>query len=303
MSVSDLFAPVRAGAALVLIGEATVRNPLRLAERIAETGITFWFSTPSALIALEQFGRLERFPVPRFRHLLFAGEPFPIPRLRAVMRRWPGPRYVNIYGSTETNMRAMYEVPPHLPEETTSLPLGRPFNGYDFRIDDPGADGCGELLVTGPALMSGYWRRSGLDDETFDRDAGGVRWFRTGDLASTDASGAFVFRGRRDRMVKRHGYRIELAEVEAAVAQHPEVREAAAVATASTEGLRILVFVTTHNGTTVSQIEIRRFCMQRLPSWMIPDAFPPLDAMPLTATGKIDYLALGRAATQEPHDA
>jgi amino acid adenylation domain-containing protein len=309
LSVSDLFAPPRVGATIVLIGEESARNPQRLASRIDEHGITCWLSTPTALMALEAHGRLERHSGRSIRQLLFAGEVYPVQRLRRLMHRWSAPRYINVYGSTETNMRAIYEAPKNIPPDRTApLPLGRPCNDYHFSLrgnDGAGeAAGIGELVVSGPSLMAGFWRRPDLDARSLLTDRDGTRWFCTGDIVRESPDGTFVFAGRRDRMVKRRGVRIELGEIDACLSLHPQVAAVASVAVpAEADGVRIQVFVVSQAGAGPSVIDLMRFCVERLPAGMVPDAVAFVPEIPVTSTGKIDYPVLtSRAAAMPSND-
>ena len=107
------------------------------------------------------------------------------------------------------------------------------------------------------------------------------------------ADGNYVFLGRRDRMVKRRGYRVELGEIEAGLYKHSMVREAAVVAMPDTEsGVRIKAYLTCHESKRPSLIALKTFCAENLPAYMIPDVFEFLDVLPKTSTDKIDYQRL-----------
>lgn len=307
MSVSDVFAPLRVGGSIALIDESLAANPRLLAPWIENTGITFWFSTPSALTALEQHGHLVRFPAPSLRFVMFAGEAFPPAQLVRVMQCWPAAHFVNVYGSTETNMRAVWEVSREDAGRLPSVPIGPATNGYRFRLLD--GDGLvdrgsvGELLVTGRAMLRGYWNAPERDAEAIQVDADGTRWLRTGDMLVEQPDGTYTFRGRRDRMVKRRGVRIELAEVELALASHPGVAGAACVALPdSRDGIRLTCFVVALDEADLSAIELKGHCTRALPSYMLPDDILAIDEVPRTATGKTDLerLAwLARAGRRE----
>ncbi len=298
MSIFDVFMAQRNGGALVLIDATTAKDPLRLAPLIARERPTIWFSTPSILSALESYGHLERHDCSSLRFVLFAGEPFPVPRLRRLMRQWPSPRYFNLFGATETNVRFWHEAPRPLPDDLTGyLPIGHPLDHFDAMILDGDrvvAEGeAGELLLSGEGILSGYWNRPELNARAFHVDGSGRRWFRSGDVVVRDAGGTYHFRGRVDRMVKRHGYRIELAEVEAALAAHPEVAGSGSVAVLDeSAGVRIVSFVTLKGAQAPSVIELKTFCAGVLPAWMIPDQFIVVASLPQTSTGKTDYQAL-----------
>ncbi len=104
---------------MVLISEEVGKDPVRLARMTAESRITSWYSTPSILSLLAQYGRLEQYDFSALRTVLFAGEVFPIKHLRAVKQQLPRPRYFNLYGPTETNVCTYFEIPTAIPEAQT----------------------------------------------------------------------------------------------------------------------------------------------------------------------------------------
>jgi acyl-coenzyme A synthetase/AMP-(fatty) acid ligase len=151
----------------------------------------------------------------------------------------------------------------------------------------------GELVVSGDGVMQGYWNLPEQNLAAFLTDADGERWYRTGDLVVEDAAGVYIFHGRRDRMVKRRGYRIELAEIEAALACHPAAREVAVVACSDPgAAVQIKAYLSLGTEQRPSLIELKQFCSDRLPQYMVPDAFHMVEALPRTSTDKIDYQAL-----------
>jgi acyl-coenzyme A synthetase/AMP-(fatty) acid ligase len=130
-------------------------------------------------------------------------------------------------------------------------------------------------------------------------EAAGKRWYRTGDLVKLDEEGNYVFLGRRDRMVKRRGYRIELGEIEAGIYRHPGIAEAAVIALRSEDSsVNIHAFVRPVEGKKLSVIDLKRFCVGVLPSYMIPDRFFFETGLPKTSTGKIDYQRLAECASE-----
>lgn len=299
LSILDVFVSLKHGATLVLIGEEVGKEPLALAALIAESGITIWYSTPSILGMLAQYGKLERHDVSALRIVLFAGEVFPVPQLRALKSQWSHPRYLNLYGPTETNVCTFHEIPAVIPAERTDpYPIGRTCSHLCSLVvdqtDRPVEAGTeGELVIAGPGVMQGYWNLPERNAQAFLVDAGGERWYRTGDLVVDAGDGEFVFHGRRDRMVKRRGYRVELGEIEAGLAAHPAAREVAVIALPKPDAsVRIKAYMSLRNGTRPSLVELKQYCMERLPRYMVPDAFGFLDALPRTSTDKIDYQSL-----------
>jgi acyl-coenzyme A synthetase/AMP-(fatty) acid ligase len=151
----------------------------------------------------------------------------------------------------------------------------------------------GELYVSGGSVMQGYWNLPERSAKVFYVDAEGTRWYRTGDVVREEPGGVYLFIGRRDRMVKRRGYRIELGEIEAALYRHPSVTEVAVIAVPDEEnGVLIKAFLGGMGIQRPSLIEMKRFCAQNLPLYMVPDRFTFEPSLPKTSTDKIDYQSL-----------
>ena len=297
LSIHDIYVSLKHGATLVLIGEDLGKDPHKLAEEISSQRITVWYSTPSILSLLAQYGRLDRYDYSSLRIVHFAGEVFPIPQFRALYSFWPNPRYFNLYGPTETNVCTYFEVKGLEPDRTEPFPIGRLCEHYRGRVLDAAGNEVargeeGELLCAGPGVMSGYWNLPEQNARAFVIDADGVPWYRTGDLVVEQADVGYLFHGRRDRMVKRRGYRVELGEIEAALATHPMVKETAVVAVSDEgAGVKIKAFLSFKEGRP-SIIQLKHFCVEKLPMYMIPDTFGLLDRLPRTSTDKIDYQGL-----------
>ena len=299
LSILDIYVPLKHAATLVLVSHETGKEPARLAPLIAERRITVWYSTPSILSLLARYGSLSDHDYSNLRTVLFAGEVFPVKYLRLLKEKLPHPRYFNLYGPTETNVCTYYEIPPTIPASRAEpYPIGKTCSHLEARVVDiEGGDVPsgeeGELCMRGAGVTEGYW---GLDEQTrgaFFVDDAGRKWYRTGDLVVEDPRDGFIYRGRRDRMVKKRGYRVELGEIEACLYQHPDVRQAAVVALADPdEGIRIKAYVSTNDGKKASVIALKRFCSERIPLYMVPDLFSFLPALPTTSTDKIDYQAL-----------
>ncbi len=175
--------------------------------------------------------------------MFFAGEVFPIPRFRTLQAFWPHPRFVNLYGPTETNVCTYYEVPaddswqamPTFPigahvraERRTGRGRGR------RRRCRQGTEG--ELVVARAQRDARLLESAGAERQgVLHGRPTARRWYRTGDIVTEDAGGQYRYLSRRDRMVKRRGYRVELGEIEVGLLKHPDVREAAVIAVAHPE--------------------------------------------------------------------
>lgn len=302
LSIFDVYVTVKHGATVVLIGEETGKQATHLAALIAERRVSIWYSTPSVLRLLVEFGRMERHDYSRLRLILFAGEVFPYRYLKTLQERLPNRRYFNLYGPTETNVCTFCEIPPEFRGDRMGpTSIGRACSGTltqvmreNGREVRPGE--AGELYVSGGTVMLGYWNRPDLDAKVFLVDGEGRRWYRTGDQVQETTAGDYLFLGRRDRMVKRRGFRIELGEVETLLYRHPLVTEAAVIALGDQQNdVRIMAFLCWADEKPPSLVALKRFCAENMPPYLIPDQFSFLKAIPKTSTNKIDYQGLVRA--------
>lgn len=298
LSILDIYVPLKHGARLVLFGEALGKEPVKLAQTIANERISVWYSTPSILNFLSLYGKLDRYDYSALRMVFFAGEVFPVPQFRKLHEFWPAPRYFNLYGPTETNVCTYYEVPKDGSwEGMDTFPIGGicpPNRGLVLDENDrPVATGePGELVVTGTNVMKGYWNLPAQNAKAFVQ-VDGAAWYRTGDIVSEGANGEYKYLNRRDRMVKRRGYRVELGEIEAGLLKHADIRESAVVSVPGSDGgVRIVAFVSCHADRKLGIIALKSVSAQNLPPYMIPDAFSVLDALPRTSTNKVDLQAL-----------
>jgi L-proline---[L-prolyl-carrier protein] ligase len=299
LSVFDIFSTCQAAACLVVVPEMTAMFPSRLAQWLEREQISVWYSVPSVLTMLATYGNLRGFDLSRLRAVIFAGEVFPAKHLTLLMAELPGPRYLNWYGPTETNVCTWYEVPPGS-ELTAPVPIGKAtantdafaVTGEGHRVAKPGEEG--ELYVRGSGLMSGYWgdqekTRGVLVGNPFQA-AYGESAYRTGDLVTLDDEGNWVFLGRRDGMVKTRGYRVELGEVETALYAHPAIREAVVLPVPDELlGSRLRAVICADG---LTREEVLDHCRQRVPGYMVPDAVEFRDVLPRTANGKVDRVQL-----------
>jgi amino acid adenylation domain-containing protein len=300
LSILDLHVCFKHGATLVLVGEDIGKDAPRLAKLIADERISVWYSAPSILALLAQYGNLVAHDYSALRQVLFAGEVFAVKHLRTLTELLPHARYFNLYGPTETNVCTWHEVPlPVPPERNTPFPIGKTCSHLRSRVtDEQGAEvpagSEGELCIAGPGVMQGYWALPEQTARGFHVAADGTRWYRTGDIVTEDGDGIHTYRGRRDRMVKRRGYRVELGEIEAGLYRHPGVKEAAVIAAADADaGVQITAFLAAQDAAKrPSLIEMKRFCAEHLPLYMLPDRFVWQPALPKTSTDKIDYQRL-----------
>lgn len=300
LSVFDVFASCLTAACLVVAPENMTVFPSRLAGWIDREQVTVWYSVPSVLTMLAEYGNLRASGLSRLRAVIFAGEVFPAKHLSKLMAELPGPRYLNWYGPTETNVCTWYEVPPGA-QLTAPAPIGRSCANFDAfavtadgdRVAKPGQEG--ELYVRGPGLMTGYWGDAAKTARMLVTNPFQAAYaepaYRTGDLVTLDEAGDFIFLGRRDGMVKTRGYRVELGEVEAALYAHPAVREAVVLPVPDELlGNRLRAVIGAESSLT--REDVLDHCRRRLPAYMVPDVVEFCLALPRTSTGKIDRAGL-----------
>ncbi len=278
------------GARLVAVEKDELLVPARLRERIAADGITTLFVTTALFNAIAEeapdaFNGL--------RELLFGGEASDAGCVRGVLAAGGPRRLLHVYGPTEATTFASWHEVRALDEDTATVPIGLPIANTTLHLLDTQLDPVpigvpGEVLLGGPGLAHGYLGRPGLTAERFVPDpfSPGGRLYRTGDIGRRRADGSVEFLGRRDHQVKVRGFRVELGEVEALLALHPDVVETAVLAR---DG-RIDAYVTVRNELT--ERRLRAHMADVAPAWMAPSTITILAAMPLNPSGKIDRRAL-----------
>jgi amino acid adenylation domain-containing protein len=298
LSILDIYLSLKHGSTMYLISEELGKNPAKMAAFIALNQLTVWYSTPSILSLLAEFGDLKKYDFSHLRLVLFAGEVFPVKHLRNITAQWPSPAYFNLYGPTETNVCTFARIPtPIPPDRAKPYPIGWPCSHCSALVVDndkkPVPEGDeGLLYISGPSVFKGYWGQAEASNPAFF-EPDGRRWYNTGDVVKQVPTDGFIYIGRRDRMVKRRGYRIELGDIENALYRHPQVSEAAVVAIPDADaGVRILAYVTTLQDASPSIVDLKVFCSKALPAYMSPDAFLFRDSLPRTSTDKVDYQKL-----------
>ncbi|MXQ13577.1 amino acid adenylation domain-containing protein [Microvirga makkahensis] len=298
LSVFDIFGSVKHGGTLLIISEEVGKQPYELAQLIADHRITVWYSAPSILSLMAQFGYLDTRDYSALRLVLFAGEVFPINHLKLLTTYWPHPQYFNLYGPTETNVCTYYQVPTPIPaDQMEPVPIGRVCSHLEGILVQ--ADGTemseateGELCIHGPAVTRGYWNLPEQSQRCFV-EVNGRRYYRTGDIVREEGDGNLVYLGRKDRMIKKRGFRVELGEIEVCLYRHPDIREAAVVALADDSvGMRVHAHIVSKQGKPLSLIDMKTFCSEHIPIYMIPDRFSFHSSLPKTSTDKIDYQTL-----------
>ncbi len=315
VSVWELFWPLMVGARLVIARPGGHRDAAYLAHVIAETNVTTLHFVPSMLQVFLEEPNVSQ--LHSLRRVFCSGEALPWEVVRRFRGRITCPLH-NLYGPTEAAVDVTsWEC--RIDDTHPTVPIGKPIANTRIHIlDDDGRQAPigvpGELHIGGVNLARGYVNQPALTADRFvpnpfaagDPDESD-RLYRTGDLARWRPDGEIEFLGRRDAQVKLHGFRIELGEIETALMQVTDVAEAAAALVADVDGRsRLVGYIVSRDGRMPDAATLRRSLQTKLPEYMVPALFVPLDTLPVGATGKLDRGALPRpasplsAATGEP---
>ena len=296
-STLELWAPLLNGGTLVVIDQAVLLDPQRLAQVLIEQAVTvMWFTVG----LFNQYAVQLKQVLPQLRYLLVGGDVLDPGVIGWVMRECPPQHVINGYGPTETTTFATtYEITAD--PEGKPIPIGRPIAQTQIYILDAQrqrvANGLeGEIYIGGAGLAHGYLNRPGLTEERFLTNpfVQGERIYKTGDLGRWLPDGAIEYRGRNDFQVKIRGFRIELGEIEARLSEHATVHEAVVLAREDVPGEKQLVaYFTRAANTAPADIEaLRAHLASALPAYMVPAAYVVVETFPLTLNGKLDRNAL-----------
>jgi amino acid adenylation domain-containing protein len=300
VSVWELFWTLMYGATMLLAAPDGQRDATYLVELIQQHGVTTVHFVPSMLSSFVEASGVER--CTSLRRVICSGEELPVATMAACRRVLPSARLDNLYGPTEA---AIDVTSWRCPDEFAGLrvPIGRPIaNTQIYLLDayrEPVPVGVvGEIYIGGAGVARGYLNRPELTSDRFVADpfsrAVGARMYRTGDLAKYLPDGNVEFLGRNDHQVKIRGHRVELGEIEARATAHALVRNAVVVALEDGVGNKRLVAYVTTDAEYEQELAstLREHLARQLPGYMVPSTYVRLDALPLTANGKLDRNAL-----------
>ena len=295
----ELWGPLLNGAKLVVMPPQK-RSLSELSAVLKEQGVTILWLTSSLFNLM-----LDEQPegLLGIKQLLVGGEELSVSHIQRGLKLLPGTQFINGYGPTEnTTFTCCYPI--IQTDNQVSIPIGKPITYTTVYILDeyhqPQPIGlAGELYTGGVGLARGYLNRAELTTEKFVSnpfsDDPSARLYKTGDLARYLPDGNIEYLGRIDNQVKIRGFRIELGEIEAVLAQHPAVQEnAVLVHEESSSDRRLFAYIVFQDEQTIDNTELRDFLQDRLPDYMIPNAWLPIEAMPLNPNGKIDRHALAQ---------
>ncbi len=309
VSFQEIFSTLCAGGTLVLVPKKLRQDPVGLWRFIRLQKIQRLYLPFVALQQLAETASGMR-PLPTgLREIITAGEQLQVtPHIRNLFKSLRGCQLHNHYGPSETHVVTAFTLTGS-PEDWGLLPpIGRPIANTSIHLLDAALSPVpvgvpGEMYIGGDNLARGYLNRPELTAEKFVVGPGypEARLYRTGDLARYLPDGNIEFLGRLDSQVKIRGFRVEPGEVEAALAAHPALREAAVVAREDYPGDRRLVaYAVARTETRPTAGELRRFLQGHLPEYLVPAAFVFLDRLPTTPSGKMDRRALPKPDGTRP---
>ena len=286
-----------------------LREPLSIPEQIARHEVTHMQCTPSLAAMLLQDPSAPQ-ALGLLRKLMLGGEALP-PKLAGQIQKVLRGQLFNLYGPTETTI---WSTAHFVENASDASSIGKPLANTEIYIVDRHDQLVpvgipGEVLIGGKGVARGYHRQPELTRQKFIRHPfsadPNARLYRTGDLARFTSTGQIEFLGRIDQQVKLRGHRIELGEIETVLAQYPDVREVVVTTWGdSAVEKRLVAYVVPKpkeplpgaslgsNGNGFDAVALREFLKQRLPEYMVPSVVTLLDALPLTANGKVDRRAL-----------
>jgi D-alanine--poly(phosphoribitol) ligase subunit 1 len=300
VSIGDIFLCWKAGACLYVPLFAELMSPAQFANRHQ---LTVWSSVPTLANNLRALGALKPGSLSSLRLSMFCGEALPAVLAKDWQAAAPSGLVINFYGPTEAAIFSTFHVwDKSNPPSGAIVPLGVPLSGFQYRISNEDdatqkAD-TGELLLSGPQVVNGYWNNPAATEKAFVRlpdDKTGRVWYRTGDRVSLNGRNELAFHGRCDRQVKIRGYRVELDEVESVLRRVTDADLVAVVPVYARDGRceDLLAFCGTDIG---DEEDVKQRCRAHLPAYMLPRRIIHLEEFPRSTNGKVDYRLLGGMA-------
>ncbi|MDZ7970786.1 MAG: amino acid adenylation domain-containing protein, partial [Nostoc sp. DedSLP03] len=297
-SVWEIFAPLLRGIPTVIIKNETLLDPQLFIEALAHHKVTRIILVPSLLrLLLDNYSHLIK-KLSQLKLWITSGEALSVKLAQTFQELIPFAKLINLYGSSEVSANATYYDTSLLPEQASSVSIGRPIDNTQVYVLNrnlqPTPLGIvGELYIGGDGLARGYLHRPELTQEKFIDNPfiPGTKLYKTGDLVRYLKDGNLEYLGRYDEQVKIRGFRVELGEIATIIAQHPDVQESVVIASDDAqENQRLIAYIVTDKQDIA--LEILPDLQQKLPNYMLPSSFVVLDTLPLTPNGKVDKRSL-----------
>jgi amino acid adenylation domain-containing protein len=299
LTITSLFSPLLVGSQVELLPDQGIET---LAQTLKNrTNLSLLKITPAHLELLSQ-QLSPQAAAGRTNAFIIGGENLTTQHINFWQKYAPDTLLINEYGPTETVVGCCIYQVPTTHNHSGSIPIGHPIANTQLYVLDqylqPVPKGViGELYIGGAGLARGYLNQPELTAQKFIphpfSDEPEARLYKTGDQVRFRGDGSLEFLGRLDDQIKLRGFRIELGEIETLLNLHPTVKDAVVTVREDVAGdQRLIAYLVIQPESSLSVEDLRRFLQQKLPDYMIPSAFIPLQTFPLTANGKVDRRAL-----------
>ena len=307
LSVYDVFGVLAAGGTLVLPSPQAAKDPSHWLKLLLHERISLWNSVPALMQLLVEYaeGQRDRLPNLSLRTVMLSGDWIPVALPERIKALGRDIHVVSLGGATEASIWSIFHPIDRVEPGWQSIPYGRPLKNQRFHVLDETLAPrptwvTGELFIGGVGLALGYWKDTAKTEARFLRHPRtGERLYRTGDQGRYLPDGSIEFQGRADFQVKVQGYRIELGEIETVLEKHPAVKAAVVTAHGERHGdKRLVAYVVSDGEPVATHALLRAWLEEKLPRYMVPTLFLPLERLPLTSNGKVDRKAL--AAPEAP---
>jgi tyrocidine synthetase-3 len=308
LSVYDIFGTLASGGSIVIAKQEQIQNISELKRLLTFERITFWDSVPTTMNYLigELEAEADAFIQSDLRVVFMSGDWIPVKLPNRISKFFPNAKRISLGGATEGTVWSNAFTIDDVPEIWTSIPYGRPIaNNFFYILDENGnmlpKGVAGELYIGGVGVAEGYANDEAKTAYSYVKDSFipqlGGRMYRTGDLGRLLPSGNMEFLGRVDHQVKIRGFRVELGEIESVLQKHQGITEAVVNNFKDAQGnMQLCAYLVLP--AEINYSEITHYLKDHLPSYMIPNYFVKLDALPLTSNGKINRKALPEPSSQ-----
>ncbi|MEH2060573.1 MAG: amino acid adenylation domain-containing protein [Nostoc sp.] len=302
LSVYDIFGILAAGGTIVIPDADAARNPEHWVELLVKHQVTIWNSVPALMQMLLEYadGQKEVLPT-SLRLVLLSGDWLPLTLPKQIRAIWENAQVLSLGGATEASIWSIFYPIISVNPTWKSIPYGRPMANQRFYVLNEVLDQCpvwvaGQLYIGGIGLAQGYWKSPEKTNASFIiHPQTQERLYKTGDLGRYLPDGNIEFLGRDDFQVKVNGYRIELAEIEVVLQQHPTIKEVVVNAFGeSGQNKQLIAYIVLDQTKSPVNLHstLQNFLHQKLPDYMVPSIYIPLNALPLTSNGKVNRRSL-----------
>ncbi len=277
ISVLDIYASLSCGGILFIPTNTETSNSRLITKFINDFKINVIYSTPTFFRTLKNYGKMEALEFDSLNYILYAGEQLQSNLVLDLKKHFPKTKQFNLYGPTETNVCCYYQIDLEKLKTNSVIPIGKSCNDSQFYL--PKFENDFELFIASKSLMKGY---VGIRNNFLERN--GDLFYDSGDLVTKNPDGLLIFKGRKDKMLKRHGYRIEIAEIENCISSFKEIKEHSITVADKEASVQIVVFFVSDQ--KISELQIKEFCLKKIPSYMLPDFFIQVEKLNINTNFK-----------------